>query len=96
MSEARQSLNITDDEAEMYDRQIRLWGMDAQLKLRQSRVLVVGVDGLCAEVCKNICLAGVNSIYVWDDRVVDQNCLSANFVLSDAHKGKNVYHFLCI
>ena len=26
----RESVNITEDEAALYDRQIRLWGLDAQ------------------------------------------------------------------
>ena len=32
---------ITEDEAQLYDRQIRLWGLDAQKRLRAARVLVI-------------------------------------------------------
>lgn len=30
--------NITEQEAELYDRQIRLWGLDAQKRLRAAKV----------------------------------------------------------
>jgi molybdopterin/thiamine biosynthesis adenylyltransferase len=35
---------------EQYDRQIRLWGLDAQLRMQQSSVLVYGLSGLHVEV----------------------------------------------
>ena len=33
-------VEITDDEAALYDRQIRLWGVDAQRSLRAANVFV--------------------------------------------------------
>lgn len=74
---------ITNDEVEMYDRQIRLWGMDAQLKLRKSRILVVGVEGMCTEFCKNICLAGVSSVYLWDERIIGKDDLQACYMFTN-------------
>ncbi|CAM5129083.1 unnamed protein product [Natator depressus] len=44
---------ISEEEAAQYDRQIRLWGLEAQRRLRASRVLLVGMKGLGAEVAKN-------------------------------------------
>jgi len=38
-------------EAEVYDRQIRLWGVEAQRRMTSSRVLVAGLGGLMCEVC---------------------------------------------
>ena len=81
---------ITDDEAAIYDRQIRLWGMNAQLQLRKARILVIGVDGLCTEVCKNICLAGVSSIHIWDDKNIDKIDVAGSFILRTEHLGQNV------
>ena len=81
---------ITDAEAQIYDRQIRLWGMDAQLQLRKSRILVVGLDALSTEVCKNICLAGVSSIYLWDYRDVDAQTISSTFLPLGSSSQKNV------
>lgn len=37
-------------EAEVYDRQIRLWGVEAQRRLAKSRVLIAGMDALACEV----------------------------------------------
>ena len=57
---------ITEEEAQLYDRQIRLWGLDAQKRLRASRILVAGIKGLGCEVVKNLVLAGVNSLTMLD------------------------------
>ncbi|CAN8074093.1 unnamed protein product [Agarophyton chilense] len=52
---------LTGEEAALYDRQIRLWGLEAQRKLASSSVLLVGA--VCSleaqEVAKNVVLAGV-------------------------------------
>lgn len=45
---------ITEDEAKLYDRQIRLWGVNSQKMLRKANVLCVGCSGLSSEVIKNI------------------------------------------
>lgn len=58
---------ITEDEAELYDRQIRLWGLDAQKRLRSSNILIVGINSLGAEVAKNLVLAGVRSLTIMDN-----------------------------
>ena len=57
---------ITEEEAQLYDRQIRLWGLDAQKRLRAARILVAGMRGLGCEVVKNLVLAGVNSLTMLD------------------------------
>ena len=50
----------------IYDRQIRLWGHDAQARLAGARVVVVGGGGLGAEVAKNVALAGCGHLAVMD------------------------------
>ena len=45
---------ITEDEAKLYDRQIRLWGVNSQKMLRKANVLCIGCSGLSSEVIKNI------------------------------------------
>ncbi|XP_025945606.1 SUMO-activating enzyme subunit 1 isoform X1 [Apteryx rowi] len=57
---------ISEEEAAQYDRQIRLWGLEAQKRLRASRVLLVGMKGLGAEVAKNLILAGVKGLTMLD------------------------------
>ncbi|OSX72143.1 hypothetical protein BU14_0463s0005 [Porphyra umbilicalis] len=52
---------LTSEEAAVYDRQIRLWGLEAQQRLAASRLLLVGTlpSHLGAELAKNVALAGV-------------------------------------
>jgi len=47
-------------ESNLYDRQIRLWGVEAQKRLNNARILIIGMGGLGAEVSKNIILEGSN------------------------------------
>ncbi|KAK4306272.1 hypothetical protein Pmani_021894 [Petrolisthes manimaculis] len=86
----KQGENITEDEAALYDRQIRLWGLDAQKRLRASRVLVAGLCGLGAEVTKNLVLSGVKSITMLDHRKVTQIDVCANFLAPHDSLGKNI------
>lgn len=46
-------------ESEIYDRQIRLWGAEAQNKMRNSKVLYIHVTGVSSEIIKNLVLAGI-------------------------------------
>ncbi|KAI9491685.1 hypothetical protein BDB00DRAFT_874065 [Zychaea mexicana] len=80
---------ITQDEAEIYDRQIRLWGLDAQQRIRNARVLIAGMRALSDEVCKNIALAGVGSITLLDHDTIKEEDLGAQFFLSAKDIGKN-------
>ncbi|XP_028418274.1 SUMO-activating enzyme subunit 1-like [Dendronephthya gigantea] len=81
--------SISADEAALYDRQIRLWGLDAQKRLRASKVLLVGVNGLGAEICKNIVLCGVKSLMLLDDQEVTTQDFTAQFLIPRTDIGKN-------
>jgi len=52
----------TSDEIALYDRQIRLWGMQAQERLRNANILLVNIKALGNEIAKNLVLAGIGSI----------------------------------
>ncbi|KAL1931575.1 hypothetical protein VTP01DRAFT_9718 [Rhizomucor pusillus] len=80
---------ITQDEAVLYDRQIRLWGLAAQQRIRDANVLVAGLRALSNEVCKNLALAGIGSITILDHEIVTEEDLGAQFFLSDSDIGKN-------
>ena len=55
--------SITDAEANLYDRQIRLWGLSAQNKIRSSHVVILNaLRGVACEVAKNLVLAGVGKL----------------------------------
>ncbi|CAL5061382.1 unnamed protein product [Urochloa decumbens] len=72
---------LTAQETALYDRQIRVWGVDAQKKLSKAHVLVCGMNGTTIEFCKNIVLAGVGSLSLMDDHMVTEDDLNANFLI---------------
>ncbi|XP_076832419.1 SUMO-activating enzyme subunit 1 isoform X2 [Brachyhypopomus gauderio] len=80
---------ITEEEAAQYDRQIRLWGLDAQKRLRGSRVLLVGLRGLGAEVAKNLILAGVKGLTLLDHEQVTEESRRAQFLIPVDADGQN-------
>lgn len=81
--------NITEDEAKLYDRQIRLWGLDAQKRLRSSRVCVLGMGGLGCEVVKNLVLSGIKELRMVDGRKVTEQDATSQFLAPRDEVGKN-------
>lgn len=88
---------LTEQETALYDRQIRVWGVDAQRRLSKSHILVSGMTGTIVEFCKNIVLAGVGSLTLVDDRLVTEEALSANFLIpADVeYDGKSIAEVCC-
>lgn len=82
--------NITEEEAEVYDRQIRLWGLESQNKLKNSNVLLLGMNALTAEIAKNIVLAGIASLVIVDDKLVTQKDFETNFLIEKNSLGCSV------
>ncbi|KAF9918126.1 SUMO-activating enzyme subunit 1 [Linnemannia zychae] len=80
---------ITEDEAALYDRQIRLWGLEAQHRMRNASILIAGMRALSNEVCKNIILAGVGSITILEHESVTEEDLGAQFLLRHDDIGHN-------
>lgn len=80
---------ITADEIALYDRQIRLWGMKAQQKIRSANILLITLKALATEIAKNLVLAGVGSLTIVDDELVGESDLGAGFCLSEEHLGQN-------
>ncbi|XP_074872753.1 SUMO-activating enzyme subunit 1 isoform X4 [Carettochelys insculpta] len=80
---------ISEEEAAQYDRQIRLWGLEAQRRLRASRVLLVGMKGLGAEVAKNLILAGVKGLTMLDHQQVSKEDTRAQFLIPVGSVGRN-------
>ncbi|KAK6924654.1 THIF-type NAD/FAD binding fold [Dillenia turbinata] len=72
---------LTEQETALYDRQIRVWGVDAQRRLSKANVLVSGLKGTVIEFCKNIVLAGIGSLTLIDDRLATEDLISANFLI---------------
>ncbi|XXG41565.1 hypothetical protein AAC387_Pa01g2004 [Persea americana] len=89
---------LTAQETALYDRQIRVWGVDAQRRLSKSHILVSGMNGTVAEFCKDIVLAGVGSLTLMDDRLVTEEDLLANFLIRPDEKefgGRSLAEFCC-
>ncbi|KAF2474114.1 uncharacterized protein BDR25DRAFT_255749 [Lindgomyces ingoldianus] len=84
-----QADTISADEIALYDRQIRLWGVQAQEKIRTANILLVSIKALANEVAKNLVLAGIGSITLADHEVVVDDDLGAQFFVSEADIGKN-------
>ena len=80
---------ISASESERYDRQIRLWGAEAQSRLVKARVLIAGMAGLQVEAAKNLVLAGI-SVTVLDHRDVSASDIEYNFLLNANDKGLKV------
>jgi len=81
-------VQITEDEAAVYDRQIRLWGLEAQQRMRNATILVVRLRGAATEVIKNIVLAGIGKLVLVDDAAVTEEDLGAGFFFRDEDVGK--------
>lgn len=79
---------LTAEEAELYDRQIRLWGLENQKKLRNSKILIAGLNGLGAEIAKNIILSGVKSVTFLDSRKVTKLDFASQFFVPTTEEGK--------
>jgi ubiquitin-like 1-activating enzyme E1 A len=79
------------DEIALYDRQIRLWGMKAQEKIRNANILLITMKGLGNEIAKNLVLAGIGSLTIVDHEIVTEVDFGAQFLISEAegHLGMN-------
>ncbi|KAF3406854.1 DNA damage tolerance protein RHC31 [Talaromyces pinophilus] len=77
------------DEIALYDRQIRLWGVKAQEKLRSANILLITFKALANEIAKNLVLAGIGSLTILDHEVVTEIDLCAQFFVSEEHVGQN-------
>lgn len=69
---------LTKDETELYDRQIRLWGVNAQSRLRQSKVLMLNFNGVASEVAKILVLAGIDTLTIVDDQPLVADDITSN------------------
>lgn len=88
-TKSNNSICLTEEEAAVYDRQIRLWGVEAQQRLRKSKILLVGLSGLGNEVCKNILLAGIQHMTLLDDSILTEEDCFNQFLTPSDMVGKN-------
>ncbi|KAH9918251.1 ubiquitin activating enzyme [Epithele typhae] len=72
----------------LYSRQLYVLGHEAMKRMAASNVLIVGMNGLGVEIAKNVCLAGVKSVNVYDPEPVQVSDLSSQFFLRENDVGK--------
>uniref|UniRef100_A0AAF5PSR5 THIF-type NAD/FAD binding fold domain-containing protein n=2 Tax=Wuchereria bancrofti TaxID=6293 RepID=A0AAF5PSR5_WUCBA len=86
---AANTYTISEDEKAVYDRQIRLWGLETQNRLRSSTVLVAGLSGCGSEVSKNLMLTGLKSLTLLDNKTICADDYCSQFLLQRGSEGKN-------
>ncbi|KNC53555.1 ubiquitin-activating enzyme E1 [Thecamonas trahens ATCC 50062] len=80
--------NVEIDE-DLQSRQLAVYGREAMMRLAKSKVLITGMDGLGAEIAKNVILANVGSVTLHDTAEVAIADLGAHFYLKEEDVGKN-------
>lgn len=66
----------------LYSRQLYVLGHEAMRRMGSSNILIVGLRGLGVEIAKNIALAGVKSLTLYDPRPATLSDLSSQFFLT--------------
>ncbi|CAG8481622.1 2631_t:CDS:10 [Diversispora eburnea] len=73
----------------LYSRQLYVLGHEAMRKMGSSNILIVGLKGLGVEIAKNIVLAGVKSVTLYDPETVKIADLATQFFLCEEDIGKS-------
>ncbi|KAL9242583.1 hypothetical protein vseg_016569 [Gypsophila vaccaria] len=81
--------NPAEIDEDLHSRQLAVYGRETMRRLFASNVLVSGLQGLGAEIAKNLVLAGVKSVTLHDEGVIELWDLSSNFIFSEDDVGKN-------
>jgi ubiquitin-activating enzyme E1 len=68
----------------LYSRQLYVLGHDAMRKMAKSSVLIIGCDGLGVEIAKDIILAGVKAVSLYDPVASSPADMSSNFYITDS------------
>jgi molybdopterin/thiamine biosynthesis adenylyltransferase len=81
---------LSPEELERYDRQLRLLGFDveSQLKLKRSRVLIVGVGGLGSAAALYLASAGIGFLRIIDDGYVELSNLNRQILYNTGDLGR--------
>ncbi|QRG40836.1 ubiquitin-activating enzyme E1 1 [Candidozyma auris] len=74
----------------LYSRQLYVLGKEAMLKMQNANVLIIGLRGLGVEIAKNVALAGVKSLSLYDPKPVEIQDLSSQFFSSENDIGKPI------
>eukprot|EP01069_Polyplicarium_translucidae_P010590 Polyplicarium_translucidae@DN3386_c1_g1_i2.p1 len=79
--------SLSPEATHLYSRQIGTFGFAMMDRLVQLHVLVSGLSGTGAEICKNLALAGPQRLVIHDDEPVTVRDLGSNFFLRESDLG---------
>ena len=81
-------VTLTDKDKKRYHRQLILpeFGAEAQQKLKQASVLVIGAGGLGAPILKYLCSTGIGRLGFMDDDTVDVSNLQRQIIYKEQDK----------
>ncbi|KAK7202558.1 ubiquitin activating enzyme [Myxozyma melibiosi] len=77
----------TEIDESLYSRQLYVLGAEAMKRMNNSNVLLVGLKGLGVEIAKNVALAGVKSLTLYDPAPTKLEDLSSQFFLAESDIG---------
>jgi molybdopterin/thiamine biosynthesis adenylyltransferase len=85
------SNNLSPAEVTRYSLQIAMegWGREAQERVKSSKVLIAGADGLSAAVALHLLTTGVGALRIVDPNRVSLADLNANALFRERDLGKN-------
>lgn len=84
------SQTLNDDELLRYARQVLLegWDVDAQLRLKSSRIVMIGAGGLGCPASETLVRAGLGQLLIIDDDVIEESNLQRQTLFLPADIGK--------
>ncbi|KAK9849259.1 hypothetical protein WJX84_002174, partial [Apatococcus fuscideae] len=74
---------------DLHSRQLAVYGRESMRRMAAANVLICGAGGLGAEIAKNVVLAGVRAVTVWDNSKVKSADLASQFYFTEQDLGKN-------
>jgi len=78
-----------DRETQLFDRQLRLWDSTGQELIKDAAVKIYDCSATSAQIAKNLILAGMKLVDMFDDKKVRQSDIGHHFFLDQASLGKN-------
>jgi len=74
-------------DTDFYSRQIKTYGFETMIKLKNLKILIFGMRALGTEIAKNLILSGVKEVKINDDNICQINDIGNNFFLSEENIG---------